>query len=226
MNRFGDAKWIFFDVGYTLLDETPAWEDRFAVMARELSIGGRVVTVPQIWETFENVCTEFEPKQWIALCRRVARDESEYQRMLKLADGWRHELQRPYPGSAEMLQSLATRGYKLGIIANQSAGVAERLRHFGLSEHIACCIGSAEAGVVKPDPRIFEMALRETKCAPREAVMIGDRIDNDVRPAKALGWATIHVRQGESGKQRPRNHAETPDASIATITDVVRMLSM
>jgi len=220
MSRFSNAKWIFFDVGYTLLDETPAWDDRFAVLSRELSSNGRVVTVPQIWEMFAKVCTEFEPKQWIGLCQRLSRDESEYERAFNVADGWRHELQRPYPGTAEMLKSLVMRGYKLGIIANQWAGVAERLKTFGLSDPITVCVGSAEAGVVKPDPRIFEMALRQAKCEPREAVMVGDRIDNDVRPAKALGWVTIHVRQGESGKQRPRNDAETPDASVAAITDV------
>jgi putative hydrolase of the HAD superfamily len=54
--------------------------------------------------------------------------------------------------------------------------------------------------------------------------MVGDRIDNDVRPAKALGWATMHVRQGQSGKQRPRNDAETPDASVVSITDVAPVL--
>jgi HAD superfamily hydrolase (TIGR01549 family) len=222
-SRFPQAKWIFFDVGYTLLDETPAWDDRFAAMAQHL---GASVAPAQIWQTFRSVCEEFEPKQWIAVCRRLEHNEHERERLVKLGEAWRHELQRPYPRAAESLAALASSGYKLGIIANQWLGIAERLRMFGLAEHISVCIGSAEAGVVKPDRRIFEMALREARCEAREAVMVGDRIDNDVRPAKSIGMGTIHVRQGTSGKQRPREASETPDVSVDTLAEVAPVIGV
>ena len=57
-------------------------------------------------------------------------------------------------------------------------------------------IASAEEGVSKPDPRIFEIALGRADCKAEHAVMIGDRIDNDVVPAKKMGMKTVWIRQG------------------------------
>ena len=47
--------------------------------------------------------------------------------------------------------------------------------------------------------------------------MVGDRIDNDIAPAKALGMAAILFRSGRHRRQRPRTSAEEPDA---VVTDV------
>ena len=107
---------------------------------------------------------------------------------MKLGDGWRHDLQFPFPGARETLAALAER-YKLGVIANQSLGTRGRLEKHGMLELISVVIGSAEAGVQKPDLKIFNVALQEAGCAAKDAAMVGDRIDNDVRPAKSAGDA-------------------------------------
>lgn len=52
--------------------------------------------------------------------------------------------------------------------------------------YIKLIVASAEEGVAKPDKRIFEIALDKANCEPQAAVMIGDRVDNDIVPAKAL----------------------------------------
>ena len=69
----------------------------------------------------------------------------------------------------------------------------------------------------KPDPVIFRLALDAADCAPADAVMIGDRLDNDIRPAKVLGFATVRVLQGPGRLQQPRDPAETPDATAADL---------
>ena len=50
--------------------------------------------------------------------------------------------------------------------------------------------------------------------------MVGDRIDNDIAPAKALGMAAILLRGGRHRRQRPRSPAEEPDA---VVTDVLEL---
>lgn len=40
---------------------------------------------------------------------------------------------------------------------------------------------------MKPDPKLFTIACAQAGCAPEDAVMIGDRLDNDIAPAKAIG---------------------------------------
>jgi len=50
--------------------------------------------------------------------------------------------------------------------------------------------------------------------------MVGDRIDNDIGPAKSQGWNTIRVRQGFSRFQRPRGPGEVPDMTIEKIGEL------
>ena len=76
------------------------------------------------------------------------------------------------------------RGREIGVIANQSPGSEERLTRWGLIPFISVCVASAEVGLEKPDPAIFDLALRHAGCAASEPVMIGDRLDNDIRPAR------------------------------------------
>ncbi len=44
----------------------------------------------------------------------------------------------------------------------------------------------------------FEKAFKSAECHPHNSVMVGDRLDNDIRPAKALGMKTVWIRKGLS----------------------------
>jgi putative hydrolase of the HAD superfamily len=50
--------------------------------------------------------------------------------------------------------------------------------------------------------------------------MVGDRIDNDVVPAKLLGMRTILFRTGRHAKQQPRSWNELPDAEVHTVAEL------
>ncbi len=51
-------------------------------------------------------------------------------------------------------------------------------------------------GMKKPDLRIFRLALEQAGCNPQNTIMVGDRLANDIVPARQLGMKTIWVRQG------------------------------
>jgi FMN phosphatase YigB (HAD superfamily) len=104
------------------------------------------------------------------------------------------------------------------VIANQSPGSEERLTRWGLIPFISVCVASAEVGLEKPDPAIFDLALRHAGCAASEPVMIGDRLDNDIRPARLLGWRTMRVLQGPGRFQSPRDSWDEPDLTVANVT--------
>lgn len=114
--------------------------------------------------------------------------------------------------------------YKIGIIANQELGTKERLKKHGILQYIDLVIASAEEGVSKPDRRIFEMALERSGCKPNEAVMIGDRIDNDIVPAKLLGMHTIWVKQGFGQYWNIQGENEKPDYIVNGIEEICRYL--
>ena len=116
--------------------------------------------------------------------------------------------------------------FGLGVIANQARGARDRLRVRGWAPLFAVCISSGEEGIKKPEPAIFELALQRAGCRPDQAVMVGDRIDNDVAPARAVGMATVRIHQGLSRKQSPRTPAETPDVTIRRLRELPAALGM
>lgn len=119
-----------------------------------------------------------------------------------------------------LLQRLRDRGLRLGIVANQPQAARARLVRAGIAEFFDYQGLSGATGFSKPDRRAFEMAAGALGVPPAGCIMIGDRIDNDIAPARALGMATILFRGGRHRRQRPRSEAEEPDA---VVTDVLEL---
>jgi HAD superfamily hydrolase (TIGR01549 family) len=119
-----------------------------------------------------------------------------------------------------LLRRLNDRGLKLGIVANQPQAACERLARAGISDLFAYQGLSGFTGLSKPDPRAFRAAAEALGMTPPDCVMVGDRIDNDIAPAKALGMAAILLRSGRHRRQKPRSPAEEPDA---VVTDVLEL---
>ena len=85
----------------------------------------------------------------------------------------------------------------------------------GIRDHFSLIFAPTELGLSKPDPQIFAGALAAAGCNPEEAVMVGDRLDNHIGPAKSQGWRTERVRQDFSRLQIPCSPYETPDMTIS-----------
>jgi putative hydrolase of the HAD superfamily len=72
----------------------------------------------------------------------------------------------------------------------------EKLATFGFAPHVDVLVTSEEAGVAKPDPQIFRIALERLGCEPYEAVMIGDAWVQDILGATSAGiralWLNRH----------------------------------
>jgi HAD superfamily hydrolase (TIGR01549 family) len=158
---------------------------------------------------------EFAPRLLTAAIAKLT-DDPDLRRLIEAQSRYPKELESPNDGAEQTLRTLSQR-YRIGVIANQSAGTEERLTNWGLMPLISICLSSAELGVEKPDPAIFRLALSRAECAPEEAVMIGDRLDNDIRPARLQGWKTIRILQGFARFQAPRDEFDQADATVAKL---------
>lgn len=76
---------------------------------------------------------------------------------------------------------------------------------------------------MKPDIRIFEYALDKANCIPQDACMIGDRLDNDILPAKSLGMKTVWIKQGFGALQKPFSKSEEPDYTISSLSELLKI---
>lgn len=69
-------------------------------------------------------------------------------------------------------------------------------------------------------PEIEGLFVPDPGLPPEECLLVGDRLDKDIAPAKARGLATIQFRSGRWRKQRPRNAAETPDVVVTDVREL------
>ncbi len=107
---------------------------------------------------------------------------------------------RAYPDAAPALGVLRRAGLRLVAVSNWDVSLHDALRSTGLASLLDGAVSSAEVGEDKPAPGIFARALALAGgVAPRDAVHVGDRIDEDVAGARAAGIRPILlVRDGES----------------------------
>ena len=217
-----DIKWVFFDVGSTLVDEDYAIEVRLIRLHAACNDSGISVSLEEIKNLLHETVMEQKPS---ATSRTIAKltDSEDLRRHLMTQLTWRKDLEKPYPEAKRVLDTLS-KSYPIGIIANQTPGTEARLKAWGLWQFISLCLPSAEIGISKPDLAIFELAMQKSACEPEHAVMIGDRIDNDVTPAKSLGWKTIRVKQGLFQFQVPMSTENTPDCEVQRLRDVLDIL--
>ncbi len=201
-------RWVFMDVGSTLVDESVGFLRR-----AERTVAGTDVPLEAFLRRMEALC-KTDPKGYHRAVREFG----------LTAAPWDCGDERPYPEAEACLKRLHAR-YRVGVVANQVPGCEGRLRDMGLLPYIDLVVASAEEGVSKPDPRIFEIALERAGCAPREAVMVGDRLDNDIRPARALGMRTVRVRQGLGRLAEPETEAERPDHTVDGLQELAQLLS-
>jgi putative hydrolase of the HAD superfamily len=118
------------------------------------------------------------------------------------------------PGIAPLLHALHAQGTRLALAANQPARMLAALAAENLL-HLFAVHGISEVvGLRKPDPRFFLHVADAIGRPPEECLMVGDRIDNDIAPARALGMATIRFATGRHAAQAPRTWFETPDATV------------
>ncbi len=96
------------------------------------------------------------------------------------------------PYSREILEYLGGR-YRLHIITNGFEEVQFRkLKNSGIASFFTEVINSERAGVKKPHPAIFRLALRLAGAQPGNCVMIGDNLEADILGARAVGLQTLH----------------------------------
>jgi HAD superfamily hydrolase (TIGR01662 family) len=194
---------VVFDVGETLVDETRhwgAWADWLGV-PRLTMFGALGVTI----ERRQNHREVFQ------LVRPGLDVEAETRR--RHAAGWTYVFEPSdfYPDALPCITELAARGLKVGIAGNQPEAAEAALKHAGVpADFIA---SSARWGVEKPSQGFFDRVCEAANAPPAEIAYVGDRLDNDVLPARRAGMTAVFLRRGPWGVAQ----AGWPEAADADI---------
>lgn len=125
-----------------------------------------------------------------------------------------------YPPSAlhtdvvPTLTYLRDAGYRLGVIANQPSQVRAAMERDGLVPFFEVWGVSDDLGLHKPDPALFRRTLELAGVDGTRTVMVGDRLDYDMRPARAAGMHTVWLLRGEAPDDPMPAQLAEPDVVI------------
>ena len=180
---------VVFDVGETLLDETRqhgAWADWLGVPRHTFSalFGAMVATGRE----FRDVFPHFKPDFDLAAERQRRAENGDLDTFTE-AD--------LYPDARACLAALHDQGVWVGIAGNQPSSAGDLLRDMDLPADLITT--SQDWGVNKPDPGFFEAVIAAVPFPAERIAYVGDRMDNDMKPARAAGLRTIFLRRGPWG---------------------------
>ncbi len=218
MNRtgapLGPLRAVVFDVGEVLIDETRQygeWADWLGIPRHTFSavFGAVVARGENHQQTFQH----FRPGLDLALERRR-----------------REEARRPeafgpedlYPDARACLAELQARGFVVGVAANQPEPSGGQLRSLGLPVD---WIGTSGAwGVEKPSPEFFGRVVAQCGCAAAEIAYVGDRLDNDIRPALSAGMVSVFLRRGPWAHLAPPGAETRAHISVESLAELPGLL--
>lgn len=136
-----------------------------------------------------------------------------------------HELTRKYwvhpPGTMyqdvlPFFRRLAGR-VKIGLLANQEKAVIDAVKRDGLDDFVDVWGVSAIVGFEKPSAEIFRWCLDQALVPADAAVHIGNRLDTDIRPARALGLHTVWLLRGEAPDEPTASQLAEPDLVVHSL---------
>lgn len=206
---------VVFDVGEVLIDETRVW----AIWAELVGVspltfgavlGAAVLQGEHVDAVFAHVAPNVD---WAEL-------EDEHERRY---GGFREE--DLYPDVRPCLTELRAAGFTVVIAGNQPARRTAQLAALDLG--VAACRTSEELGVSKPDAAFFTRVLELTGHEdPSRVLYVGDRVDNDVLPAAAVGIRTCWLRRGPWGQlQDLPDEAGEPDLVLEGLGELPILLT-
>ena len=189
-------KAVIFDFGGVLartrsqhLRQT--WEQRLDLRpgeASELVFGGELGRAAQHgWIS--------DAEHWAFIQRRLGLDDAtlaEFRRDFFAEDGIDTDLL----AYIDRLRS----GYRLGLLSNATAGARRFFKESGIADHFDAITVSGEEGVMKPDERIYRIALARLNVEPSEAVFVDDFSENIIA-ARDLGMAAVHFTDPQQARR-------------------------
>jgi HAD superfamily hydrolase (TIGR01549 family) len=213
----GAVTFVFLDIGGVLYDDrvyAEAWR-------RALREAGGEFTDAAFDEEYAACRAAQNGSFRTRLATRFVGPDADLEALEGVASRYWH-----YPPSAlhddvvDGLAALRRAGYRLGVIANQPTAVRSALERDGLVGSFEVWGVSDDLGLQKPDPALFVHAVRTAHVEPDATAMVGDRLDYDIRPARAAGMRTVWVLRGEAPDDPTPEQLAEPDATVPDLRGI------
>jgi len=213
---------IFLDAGGIILDEKEHENIRAQIGVEVLQTVNPLYDNKKYWIDVSIAVKNYIPKVYSFIIWKNTKEVKLYNKLLdKYNDLW-DKLKTPLTimeNIGRVIEKLSF-NYKIGILGQYGTELLNLLEKKELLKYFTFKNTQDQFKITKPDPRYFEQILSKAGVKPTESIMIGDRIDKDIIPAKILEMKTIRVRTGIHKNQKPRYPEEFPDADIQNIKEI------
>lgn len=222
---------VLFDAGDTLI----AYRRPLRILLQDFFIERDIiVTRDAIAETLDAVNPRYrslveqvhtvdqEQRMWLEVARDfldllMPRHRDLYPALAQwFGQSWRHL--KVFRDVRPALRVLRGRGLRLAVVSNWEPSLEQALEHLGIRGFFDAIIVSSVEGVWKPDPRLFEIALRRLALDAAAAVSVGDHAEHDVQAAEAAGVRGILLDRFDDHPEfdpRVSSLAELPEVLTA-----------
>ena len=221
---------VLFDIGGVILKEEDPWDVLLGFQKQILRDEGYRFTNQEFDAVFKDCLLSFVPGIYSAITWAFTKPDVEKckaitSEVMRKVNCWLEDHPREIrPEIHDVLEQLHGK-CTLALAGNASTSIKDVLQSFDVLRYFDHTEVSADYGLSKPDPRLLERILHKCNVEPQHAVMIGDRLDNDILPAKVLGMKTILLKAGVYRILEPRNPSEIPDATITSVTEIPSVIA-
>ena len=233
-----EIKGVFFDLGGTLRICEPMPEYQQKARARMCELAG--------WTDekafFQLIDTRYEEdyRRWALGENRESGDFELWHKWLlpELPEARTREIchemtyqyrqvkgkRRVVEGGYEVIRTLRSRGYRLGIISNLIGEneIFDWLKEDGLEKYFGSVVLSSVCGLRKPDPETYRIGCRELGLEPQECASVADNLNRDITGAKAarIGLNILFISE-EKLKKKVLTDANRPDCIVHRFLDIL-----
>ncbi len=207
---------LIFDVGGTLETEA-AFHPGAAALVRELLRREGIAVEESAWHAALVVALERRAPDivraaiWSLADREAPVAHSVWARFVEGVH--RRALTPSLPGLVDLLASLQASGYRLGALDDSPSTLTARIDALGLDGLFDAVVSGVAINLAKPDPRLWLALCAQLAVEPPDCLMVGDRFDLDLAPARRLGMRTLLLRLGPAAALDARDWTEMPDAT-------------
>jgi HAD superfamily hydrolase (TIGR01493 family) len=200
------------DMGSVLVDEHLTWRRWQQAALAELRAAGVAIDRRALAAALRQGIAMRRPRITRTVLSELGGDEALARRVRDRVKN--HD--RPLADAAAALDRLSAR-IPVVLVANQGLHARALLEGAGLDRYFRALCLSAELGISKPDPAIFERALDGLELEPGQVAMLGDRLDFDIGPARRLGFLALRIRRGPWCWQQPLDADELPHRTFPNL---------
>ncbi len=135
---------------------------------------------------------------------------------------------KPLPDAPQVLSYLRSEGYKIGLVSNCSSSIPQIVNKLPFAPLIDVSVYSSLIGIQKPDPRIYQLAVKQLAVEPKDCLYIGDGDSQELTGASKVGMQPILLRlpnENDIDVHRVDTERDVWDGPIiSSLTEIVTLI--